>query len=136
MEQLVAELMNPPDLISRRTTRLETNVTISSLGFSLLRENPTTGDWHSFQSGSRQLSDRESRLAICELELLAIFWGLTKCRHWELDCDHIKVITNEASVIRVFSGHKSDITNFRLLRLRNRCMQFNFNITWRNLTKS
>ena len=135
MEQLVAELMNPPDLNSRRTTRLETNVTSSSLGFSLLRENTTTGNWHSFESDTRQLSDRENRLPMCELELLAIFWGLTKCRHWELDSDHIEVITNEASVIRMFSGHKSDITNFRLLRLRNRCLQLNFNIKWRSLTK-
>ena len=133
--ELVKTILTGPLVLrnfdSERPTRLETDASRTGLGFGLLQEDPVTRNWHLIQCGSRALTDAESRYAVCELEMLAICWSLIKCRHWVLGYDGLEVVTDHSALVQVFSKDCSTITNPRLRRFRERCMEFQFRVTWR-----
>ena len=116
---------------SARPTRLETDASRLGLGFALLQQDPETNNWHLIQCGSRGLTDPESRYAVCELEMLSICWSLIKSRHWILGYDDLEVVTDHSSLVGVFNKQISELNNPRLIRLRERCLEFTFRVTWR-----
>ena len=63
-------------------TELITDASRIGLGFALLQIDPSTNNRYLIQCGSRSLTSPETRYAVCELEGLAILYGITKCRHY------------------------------------------------------
>ena len=133
--ELVKSILTGPLVLrnfdSTRPTRLETDASRQGLGFGLLQEDPVSKNWHLIQCGSRALTDPESRYAVCELEMLAICWSLIKCRHWVLGYEGLEVVTDHSALVQVFTKDCSAIINPRLRRFRERCMEFQFSVTWR-----
>jgi hypothetical protein len=63
--------------------------------------------------------------------MLAICWSLIKCRHWVLGYEGLEVVTDHSALVQVFTKDCSAIINPRLRRFRERCMEFQFHVTWR-----
>ena len=80
--KLVLKTFNP-----NFETELITDASRIGLGFALLQVDPFTGNRHLIQCGSRSLTGPESRYPVCELEGLAILYGITKCHHYLLGID-------------------------------------------------
>ena len=77
------------------------------------------------------LTSPETRYAVCELEGLAILYGIVKCRHYLLGMDHFTVVTDHKALQGVFAKDLSDIENARLRRYRERLTGYNFDLSWR-----
>ena len=101
-----------PDLV----TELFTDASRKGLGFVLLQQDPKTGNRHLIQCGSRSLSSPESRYAVCELEGLAILYGIEKCRHYLLGMENFTVVTDHKPLKGVFAKDLPDFQNVRLRR--------------------
>ena len=116
-----------PDLV----TELFTDASRKGLGFVLLQQDPKTGNRHLIQCGSRSLSSPESRYAVCELEGLAILYGIEKCRHYLLGMENFTVVTDHKPLKGVFAKDLPDVQNVRLRRYRERLTGYTFKIEWR-----
>ena len=110
-------------------TELITDASRIGLGFALLQVDPLTGNRHLIQCGSRSLSGPESRYAVCELEGLAILYGITKCRHYLLGMDHFTVVTDHKPLKGVFAKDLPEIENTRLRRYRERLTGYKFELS-------
>ena len=87
--------------------------------------------WRTVLVGSRFLSDTESRYAAVEGEALAIAWGLEKTRYFTQGCDNLLVVTDHKPLVKLFGDRTLDeITNTRLFRLKQRTLQWRFNIAY------
>ena len=97
----------------------------SGLGFVLQQKH---GDkWQTVQTGSRFLSDTESRYAVIELEMLGVAWSIHKCKYFLSGLSHFEIITDHNPFIPILNSHRLDeIENPRLQRLRTRIMGYNF----------
>ena len=111
-------------------TELLTDASRIGLGFILLQADPLTGNRHLIQCGSRSLTGPETRYAVCELEGLAILYGITKCRHYLLGMDTFTVVTDHKPLKGVFGKGLHEIENARLRRYRERLTGYNFNLSW------
>ena len=93
--------------------------------------DPLTNNRHLIQCGSRSLTSPETRYAVCELEGLAILYGITKCRHYLLGMDLFTVVTDHKPLKGVFAKELPDVENARLRRYRERLTGYNFELSWR-----
>ena len=112
-------------------TELITDASRIGLGFALLQVDPSTGNRHLIQCGSRSLSGPETRYAVCELEGLAILYAIIKCKHYLLGMDHFTVVTDHKPLKGVFAKELPEIENARLRRYRERLTCYNFELSWR-----
>ena len=112
-------------------TELITDASRIGLGFALLQMDPLTNNRHLIQCGSRSLTSPETRYAVCELEGLAILYGITKCRHYLLGMDLFTVVTDHKPLKGVFAKELPDVENARLRRYRERLTGYNFELSWR-----
>ena len=92
-------------------TELITNASRIGLGFVLLQLDPFEGNSHLIQCGSRSLGSPESRYAVCELEALAILYGIEKCRHFLLGMDSFTVVTDHKPLKGVWAKDLPDVQN-------------------------
>ena len=98
-------------------TRLCTDASRQGLGFVLQQKREDT--WTLVQAGSRFLSDTESRYAIIELEMLAVAWGIAKCRLFLAGIPHFQLVTDHHPLVPILNCHRLDeIENPRLQRLK------------------
>jgi hypothetical protein len=81
------------------------------------------------QAGSRSLAPAESRYAVSELECLAIFYAIIKCRHFLLGAN-FTVVTDHRPLKGVFKKGLEDITNARLRGFREKLAPYSFKVTW------
>lgn len=81
------------------------------------------------QCGSRSLISAETRYATIELECLAILWAALHCKHYILG-SRFSVITDHKPLLGIFAKPLSDIMNNRLLRFREKLVDFMFDIKW------
>ena len=104
---------------------------LHGLGFLLMQssEGPTKPD-RIIQCGSRVLTLCESNYATIELEMLAVQWGMEKCQFYLKGMENFTVATDHHPLIGIFRKSISDLTNPRLARMRERMMEFSFEITW------
>ena len=96
----------------------------------MLQVDPLSKNRYLIQCGSRSLTSPETRYAVCELEGLAILYGITKCRHYLLGMDHFTVVTDHKPLKGVFCKELPDIENARLCRYRERLTCYNFDLSW------
>ena len=133
--KLVKDILSGPLIVknfdSSRKTRLDTDASRTGLGFALMQEEPETGNWVMIHCGSRALTPAEANYSVCNLELLAVVYALSKCRHWLLGFDNFTVVTDHMSLIGLFQKDLSEMPTPRLRRLREKCVEFSFHVDYR-----
>ena len=112
-------------------TELITDASRKGLGFVLMQTDPSSGNRHLIQCGSRSLTDAESRYAVCELEGLAVFYAINKCRHYLLGMQQFTIVTDHKPLIGMWAKSLPDIANVRLQRYKEKLTGYNFKIEWR-----
>ena len=115
---------------SKLPTELLTDASrLNGIGFALIQRNKE-GTIGLISCGSRALTTAESRYATIELECLAILFALKKCRHFLLGMPHFKVITDHKPLVGIFRNPIDDMMNPRILRMRERMVNFSFKVQW------
>ncbi len=80
-------------------------------------------------AGSRFTSPAESRYAPIEGEALAVTYALEKCRQYIMGCPDLTIVVDHAPLVKLL-GDRSlhDISNPRLLRLKEKTLLYNYTI--------
>ena len=87
--------------------------------------------WRIVLAGSRFLSGHESRYAAVEGEALAVVYGLEQTRYFTQGCDNLLVVTDHKPLVKLFGDRTLDeIPNTRLFRLKQRTLQWRFEIAY------
>ena len=79
---------------------------------------------------SRAVSDTESRYSTTELECLGLVWGFRKFDYYLRGATGTQVITDHRPLVGVFQKPMNQITNPRLLRLREKLQCHSFELKW------
>ena len=78
---------------------------------------------------SRSLSSAEQRYAPVEGEAVAVAWGLEQTKYFTQGCDNLAVVTDHKPSTKIFGDRTlGEITNTRLLRLKQRTLMRRFQI--------
>jgi hypothetical protein len=111
-------------------TDLVTDASRLGLGFALIQREANEGHtiWL-IQAGSRSLCPAKTRYAVSELECLAIFYAITKCRHLLLGAK-FTVVMDHRPLEGVFKKGLEDITNARLRGFRKKLAPYSFTVKW------
>ena len=113
-----------------RRTCLATDWSKTGVGAYLLQEQcecdsskpfccPT--GWQVTLFASRYLTEAESRYSVVESELLAVVFGLEKCKHFVLGCTDLIIAVDHKPLIGLLTTRSlEDIPNRRLRNLREK----------------
>ena len=83
--------------------------------------------WKITLVGSRFTSGAESRYSPVEGEALAVVDALKKARHFVLGCSNLIIAVDHKPLLKIFGDRSlEDITNPRLLNLKEKTLQFRF----------
>ena len=114
---------------SAMITSLITGASRTGIVFALIQQSP--GGPRIIQCGSRSLTPAEKNYAIIELESLAIVWAIKKAKFYLWGMPHFDVIKDHRPLMGVFSKSPVQFNNHRLARIREKVVDFNFDIMWR-----
>ena len=104
---------------------------LHGLGF-VLKQRQDDNSWRMVRTGSRYLSETESRYAMIEIEMLGIAWAIGKCRVFLEGLPHFEIVTEHRPLITILNKyHIVEIENPRLQRLGMSILMYNFTATWR-----
>ncbi len=130
-----ATLVKPPVLAPfdpDLPTAIQTDASrLKGLGFVLMQKHDD--GWKLVQCGSRFISDTESRYAMCELELLAVYWAVAKkCRNYLLGLPGFKVVTDHKPLVPILNSYTLDmIENPRLQRMKEKLACYQLEAEWK-----
>ena len=124
-EDLALHHFDPP----LPTTLLTDASRLHGVGFILV-QTPKIGAKRVIQCGSRSLTPAETNYATIELETLAISWAILKCNFFLKGMQHFEVCTDHRPLLCTFSKPWSRIDNQRIVRLREKVLDYDFSITW------
>lgn len=121
-----------------RPTCLSTDWSNDGIGFTLRQKycqckktSPSccsTG-WHLCLVGSRFTTETESRYAPIEGEALAVAYALHQTRYYILGCPELLVATDHKPLLQILNDRSlNDITNRRLLNLKEKTLPYSFTI--------
>ena len=89
------------------------------------------GGWRLVLCGSRHLTPTEAGYAAIEGEALAVVWCLKKARLLLLGCPNLTLVTDHRPLVKLFGNRElKDISNPRLFRLKEKTLQYHFNIKY------
>ena len=89
------------------------------------------GGWRLALCGSRHLTQAEKSYAAVEGEALAVVWCLLKARLFLLGCPNLLLVTDHRPLVKLLGNRElKDIVNPRLFRLKEKTLQFRFNIKY------
>ena len=101
------------------------------LGFLLMQKTSLNAQKHYLvHCNSRSLTDCETRYSATEVELLAVTYAIKDSKHYLLHCPKFYVYTDHRALVGLFQKNLPDIENTRLVRLREKVMQYSFEVTW------
>ncbi len=80
---------------------------------------------------SRHLTQAEAGYVALEGEALAVSWCLHKVRLFLLGCPNLTIVTDHRPLVKVL-GYRvlTDVSNPRLYRLKERTLQYNFQVKY------
>ena len=89
------------------------------------------GGWRLALCGSRQLTATEAGYAAVEGEALAVVWCLRKARLFLLGCPNLLLVTDHRPLVKLFGNRElKDIANPRLFRMKEKTLQFRFQVKY------
>ena len=119
-------------------TCLATDYSGKGVGFLMLQKTcscysqvPTCcpEGWRVCLVGSRFLHDAEVRYAPIEGECLAVVYGLQKCKYFLLGCHKLVIATDHKPLVNILNDrYLGDIENKRLMKLKEKTLEFHFTI--------
>ena len=121
---LIVQCFDP----SLQTELLTDAARLGGLGYALIQRNKDD-TIRLIQCGSRSLSSPETRYATNELEALAIHYAISDCHFYLYGCK-FTVITDHKPLLGTFCKCLHDISNARLLRIREKLTEYNFELVW------
>jgi len=101
---------------------------LHGLGYALMQRLPN-GNSRLIQCGSRSLNSAEANYATIELECLAIQWAIHHCRYF-LTGANFSVLTDHRPLLGLFNKNLGDVENRRLQRIREKIVDFTFELKW------
>ena len=130
-DMLLSTLIVKPFTTAYKTELLCDASRLHGLGYILIQRDPDDPEQRPrlIQCGSRALIPAETRYATNELEATAMQWSILDCKHYLLGCD-FTVISDHRPLEGSFTKHLSDITNARILRVREKLANFSFTVKW------
>ena len=97
-------------------------------GFALCQEH--NGVEAIIKCGSKSFTPTQQQYATIELECLAIVWAIQKCEFFLKGLPTFTVATDHRPLVGTFSKNLADLTNPRLLRLREKVSAYCFKVTY------
>ena len=82
------------------------------------------------QCNSRALLSAETRYATNELECAALCWAVKDCRYYVYGLDNFEVCTDHRALEAVFRQPLSEVVNSRMLRFREKLLDYRFVVRW------
>ena len=132
----IKEALSKPPILAHFDPKLPTALHTDAaknfgLGYALLQKHEDR--WKLVKCGSRYLSPPESRsYSIIELELTAIVWALHKCRYYLLGLHEFEIVTDHKSLVPILNNYTMDnLDTFRLLRLKEKTVNYVFRASWK-----
>lgn len=124
-----------------RPTAIVTDWSKEGLGFVILQQYCSCvsadtpfccrGGWRLALCGSRHLSPAEVHYAAVEGETLAVVWCLHKARLFLLGCPNLLLVTDHRPLVGLLGDRAlKDISNPRLFRLKEKTLQFHFQVKY------
>ena len=87
--------------------------------------------WRLALCGSRHLTAAEAGYAAVEGEALAVAWCLQKARLFLLGCPNLTIVTDHRPLTKLLGDRAlSDVVNPRLFRLKERTLQYRFQVKY------
>ncbi len=102
---------------------------LHGLGFALMQYDDQNRP-KLIQCGSRSLSTAEANYAVIETEMLAVQWAVNKCHHYLAGADNFTVATDHRPLVGIFAKRMDDVTNPRIVRLREKLARYSFTTAW------
>ena len=99
------------------------------LGYALLQRH-TDNSQRLIKCGSCSLTSTQNNYATIELECLAIVWAVTKCKYYLHGLQHFTVVTDHKPLVGIFNSSLDNLSNPRLLRMREKLTDYVFTTTW------
>ena len=111
------------------STKLVTDASrLHGMGFALLQTEGSSTKV--IQCGSRTLTQAERNYSTLEMELAAIVWAIGKCKFYLKGINHFQVITDHRPLIGIFAKTLPQIDNTRVARLREKIIDYSFEVKW------
>ena len=82
------------------------------------------------QCGSCAVTPTQQRYATIELECLAIQWAIKKCDFYLRGLPNFVVHTDHRPLEGIFKKGISEMQNARLMRMREKLVEYNFKVHW------
>lgn len=70
----------------------------------------------------------QTRYATVELQLLGVQWAIDKCQRYLQGCPAFTVVTDHRPLVGLFQKSLPEITNLRLLLLREKTQGYSFDV--------
>ena len=123
---LVVKPFNP----KLKTALLTDASRLHGIGFALIQYDQND-KLRVIECNSMGLNDAQRNYATIELECLAIQWAISKCAYYLRGMPNFKCITDHKPLVGVFKKALQDIDNLRLARMREKLVDFNFTVEWK-----
>ena len=115
--------------VNKRTVIMTDASRLHGLGYALIQHDDN-GRPKLVQCGSRSLSDAEKNYAVIETEMLAVQWAITKCHQFLAGGPRFTVATDHRPLVGIFLKQMDDLTNPRIVRMREKLARYTFDVTW------
>jgi hypothetical protein len=102
---------------------------LKGIGYALIQRG-RQNEMRLIQCGSRSLASAETRYATNELECMAIQYAISSCKHYLLGSPRFLVVTDHRPLEGTFKKPLSEIQNVRMLRYREKLVDYVFDVTW------
>ena len=113
-----------------KPTKLLTDASRNGLGYVLVQyDSLNSQQMKLVQCGSRSLIDAETRYSVTELELLGLVYAVKHCDHYLYHSPPFQIITDHRPLEGIFLKELHDLDG-RILRLREKVLQYNFTVKW------
>ena len=113
-----------------KPTKILCDASRSGLGYVLLQfHNENDAKPRLIQCSSRSLTGPESRYSVTELELLGLVYAIKHCDHYLSHSPEFTVITDHRALEGIFKKDLSELDG-RILRIREKVLQYNFKVQW------
>ena len=90
----------------------------------------TKEKWSLIQCGSASLTPTQTRYATIELECMVIQWAIQKCSYYLRRLPTFEVWTDHKPLVRIFAKNICDLDNARLMRMREKTMEYTPVVKW------
>ena len=102
---------------------------LHGIGYALTQVDEEGKLWL-IEAGSKSLNPTQQNYAVIEIEAMAIFWAVQRCQFYLKGMPSFKIKTDHKPLLGVFEKSLSCLTNSRLIRYREKLVDYAFELEW------